>query len=219
MSVLIAGAGRLRRRINLVVDGNSISANHYTTIGTFDNHIAAVPALSPRVVSHSCFAVSGHKWSDMLGHVAGVSSAWVEGAVNILIAWETTNSCFNVTTTAEQVIADAKAYVAACLSAHPWTVVGVTALPRGGSAAYSVKNQMVVDVNGDMVANPGSYGFSTVVDVRAGHPEFDHDGNSSAAFASNSSLWVEGGVPYIHLTDAGKNLISPTIASAVLAVH
>lgn len=215
MSVIAISAGRRRRRINLVVDGNSISAYHYTSIGTFDNHIAAVPSLSPRLIGHACFAVSGHTWLSMYNHTP--ESAWIDGATNILVAWEGVNSMWASVEATEGNIAS---YATRRRSLKPWRMLYMSAQPVGGTTAYLDENLRLIQIDTDVCASPEAFGFDAAVNLRTTFPsEFGHDGSTAQPFQDHAELWVES-TPgsYLHPQDAAKNLIAPVVASAVLAL-
>lgn len=223
MTLLLAAAlgqqqAPARKPLNLVVDGNSISANHYTSIGTMDKHIWRYLADLPAGSTHSCYAVSGHTWGDMIAtHGAQVDAAWREGYTNVLVAWETTNSVWGLTGTVESVKADIKAYMDARLAAHPWLTVTAQTLPRGGSTSASViqRNNDCFAIDAAVAADPGYYGFAKVAQVRTGHVEFNHDGTDPTQFSERQELWNETAFPWIHPTDAGKAIFVPDIAAEV----
>lgn len=218
--MLLAALGSARRRsspaVNIVVDGNSISAGSYSTVGTLDVHIANTPPWDscPASLTHSGHAVSGASWIDMLGHGAEVDAAYDPDRVNVLVAWETINSLADGRSAA-QVLTDLTAYTSARKATRPgWRILHVETIPYGGSGAWATFNANMATVDAAVRAEPAAYGFDATVSPRVA-PAFDHDGTTSGPFAAYASYWHETGVPYIHPTDAGKAVITPAIAQAV----
>lgn len=217
MTLLGAVGARRRssvRPLNIVVDGNSISDNYYTTIGTFDNHLMMYEPLLSSGATHSCHALSGHSWAQMLTHGAGVDADYVDGATNVLILWETINSLYDGLGVA-QVLSDIATYTAARRAAHPdWLILHVETIPYGGSSTYAQMNADMFTIDATVRDNLATYGIDASVNLRT-HPAFDHDGTTAAPFQAYASFWNETSVRYVHPTDDGKAVLAPIIATAV----
>lgn len=213
---------RRRSRVNLVVDGNSISANYYTSIGTMDEHLILQDPLTWATVSHSCFAVSGDRWTEMVAeHGTLVDAAYDEtdGVTNVLVAWETTNQVTASTATVTTCLTKIAEYTTARRAAHDgWIILYVGTLPCGGGAAYADENNNLLTVDAAVEADPASYGLDAFVDLRV-HPAFDHDGTTAAAFDAYPTFWeeTEDAEPryFLHPRDPGKAVIAPIIAAAI----
>ena len=173
----------------IVVDGNSISANH-----------GLVPTLAELLstrlpVQCASTAISGQTWQGMLADHADVDAAWDDQATNhALVVNETTNSIRTGRSVADtkQDITD---YFEAVRSAHPWVIVAWSALPVGHAdeGAYPgeiVKNAGIVEINDWMSANRKALGIDTWLDARA-IPQYGHDGSNPAAFEAYQAGWQE----------------------------
>lgn len=221
MSLLAGGRRRGRVPLNLVVDGNSLSANFYTSIGTFDKHIIAQPALDAAraTATTSCFAVSGHDWATMVStHGPLVDAAWVDGATNVLVAWEGTNSEASAPSYISGFIGQ---YAADRRTVHPgWKILYVETIPRHGSPdePYSTYNQNLIGFDNLLRTDPTTLGYDVFVPVRD-HPAFGHDGTDPAKFSAYASFWRESAAPnYTHLYDPGKAPIAANVAAAIAGI-
>lgn len=216
MPILIVAAARRREppAVNLVVDGNSISANFYTSIGTLDEHLMLVEPLASSDATHSCHAVSGASWADMLSHGAAVDADYDPERINVLYIMEDVNSLYDGRSFA-QITADIQAYTSARRAAHPdWIIVHGQSVPFGGSAAWADENVIMAQLAAAIEADPGSYGIDATVSFRD-RPEFDHDGSAPGPFQAYPAVWWETGPYWVHLTDYGKSLITPDIVAAI----
>lgn len=224
MTLIATGAMRRRRPLlNLVVDGNSISTSLSSTRGTLDKHIIIhepVASYAPKITS--CFAVSGHLWSRMDAQDGAlVDAAWVDGALNVLVAWETTNSIVfgpivaGYTRPVEQTLAALKTYMAHRREAHPgWKIIHVETLPYGGRPADALKNEQLLAVDMAVRGNMSEYQVDASVNLRQ-HPAFAHDGTAAAPFEAYPTFWHEGSTPYLHPKTAGKDALTAYIAEAI----
>lgn len=199
--------------INLHVEGNSISANFYTSIGSLDHHLMAVEPLASSGATHSCSAVSGSDWADIISRGATVDAAWDEGKTNILVLNEHINALY-IGTSVATIQTQVTNYLAARLAAHPWRVVYWRTLPYGGSATYWTMNDNMVILDDWMAANASALGIEVVVDPRVA-PAFAHDGKDAAPFLAYNDHWQENGPHWVHPNDLGKSKFVPLIVAAM----
>jgi hypothetical protein len=205
--------------LNVVFDGNSMTAGTGSTGGqTFPVQTMAALDVSGAVSSN--LGVSGQTWRMMDGRDSGsaadVDAAWVDGRRNVLVAWETTNSTFSGARTAAQIISDTQSYITDRLSAHPWTIVLVGALPRGG-AGYTAQNQTIIDVNDHFAANYEAMGAHAYADTRQTGSVFDFFGDVDASFTATQAYWSEMSA-WVHPNNAGYAVVAGYVAAAINSV-
>lgn len=205
---------------NLVVDGNSIGADFYTSIGTLDKHLMMYPPLLNSGAAHSGFAISGQYWSSMGATASDVDGAWIDGATNVLFAWETTNSTFNEMKSPAGVIADIQTYINGRRALHPgWRILIGGSIPRGGISYFEPFNTNIEAVDAHLAANWESMGADGFVNFRAAHPAFNHHGVTFPPFEAYLDFWQEKTAgDIIHLTDAGKVPIAQAVNAAIAAL-
>lgn len=204
--------------VNVVVDGNSISANFYTTVGTFDNHLMTVEPLASSGATHASVAVSGASWADMIAtHAASVDALWVAGATNVLVLNETINSVYQGASAAT-IQGQITTYLSGRLAAHPWRVIYWLTVPYGGGAEYATFNATMASVDEWVTANADTLGIEVVIDPRT-IPTFDHDGTSAAAFEAYADEWNEVAAPYVHPLDPPKLQLAALIVAAMAAMR
>lgn len=218
MSLLACARRRSRsiigRPLNVVVDGNSISANHYTAIGSFDNHLMTVEPLASSGATHASRAVSGASWADMLAtHAAQVDALWSDGATNVLVVNETINSVFQGASAAT-IQGQIETYLSGRLALHPWRIIYWLTIPYGGGAAYTAFNATMVAVDQWVTANAEALGIEAVVDPRV-IPTFAHDGLSAAPFEARNDEWHENAPPFVHPLDAPKLELAALIVASM----
>jgi hypothetical protein len=169
------------------------------------------------VVLYEC-GVSGQTWRKMNGLDSGlttdVDGGFVAGAVNILIAWEGTNSMY-YGASATQAASDAKDYIAARKLANPWskTIIG-TCLPRMDSTSdqsvVDAMNAKIDTYNAYVLANYKAMGFDAVFDVRQAGSPFNLSDYLIATFqasaAAANSIWSSE-TTHVHPSNYGNDYI------------
>lgn len=199
--------------LNVVVEGNSISADFYTSIGSFDNHLMTVEPLASSGATHASKAVSGSRWSSIISRGSQIDALWSPGRNNVLILNEHINSLFGGVSVAtiQQQVTD---YLDARLALNAWRVIYWRTLPYGGSGAYAAMNDNMVILDDWMEGNAAGLGIERVVDPRV-IPAFDHDGKTAAPFEAYPEYWHETAVRYVHPLDVGKLQIAALIVAAM----
>lgn len=205
--------------VNIVFAGNSMTAGAGATAG--NDMPSQVMAILAGPASKVNCGVNGYTWREMNGRDGGsasaVDSAWVPGARNVLVCWETTNAVFggggDTPRTTAQAIADSQTFLNERLSANPWTVVMVTALPRGGNG-FTAQNQTIVDINAHHVANFAAMGAHAIADNRQSGSVFNFFGDASADFMATQAYWNETSA-WTHPNDAGYAVCAGYIAVAI----
>ncbi|MGQ4531866.1 hypothetical protein ACUIAC_01105 [Dermabacteraceae bacterium P13138] len=183
----------------IVVDGNSISAGHI-----------AIPTLADTLKEYfggrangtliSSGAVNGETWQKLLANIntpGDVVSRWdTRRDFHAVIANETTNS-IRLGASVEQTKQDAEAYFEFLADTYPSAVVVAwPALPAGhaDAATYPLEpgyNAGIVEVNEWMRTHLAALSIDVWVDVRSGHPQFDHDGSLPERFTAFADGWQE----------------------------
>lgn len=164
--------------------------------------------------------VNGQTWRQMDGLDGGDSSkvdgAYIQGKVNILVAWETINSGNR---TVLQNVADARSYIANRLALHPdWRIVLVTSLPveswRGEreTLALNARLQAVDDI---FRASYRDMGAEALIDVRAPGSPWRYSGFTPADFDATQELWYTADGARVHPNDAGYALITEWVIQAL----
>lgn len=220
MTLLTVGAGRRNRNIftagappiNVHVEGNSISADHYTSYGTFDNHLMAIePLASASGAVHSCTAVTSSRWTHIIERLPTVQGKWRDGYTNILVLNEHINTLFNGQTV-ESIQGWVTSYLSDLLAGHPWRVIYWRTLPYGGG--YATMNANMTFLDDWMEENADELGIEIVINPRV-IDAFNHDGTSSAPFYAYIDLWNENAVPFVHPLDPPKLELAALIVAAM----
>lgn len=184
----------------IIVDGNSISANH-----------GSVPTLAQLMIERLGAALNGtsivnaatngETWADMLNS-KGTYSISIESVRDrnrpycAVIIGETTNS-IRGGRSVEDTKADVIAYIRHVRELIPQAVIiAWPALPTGHAdeATYpgdAAENAAIMEVNEWMRDNAKELGIDVYLDVRAAIPQFNHDGNSAESFTRYQPYWQE----------------------------
>ncbi|MGQ4553257.1 hypothetical protein ACUIAJ_03880 [Dermabacteraceae bacterium CCM 9519] len=183
----------------ILVDGNSISAGHIAIATLADTLTEALGADSGGARIESV-AVNGQTWADMLAKKddPGDLTETYRPAYthHLIIANETTNS-IRLGASVEQTKQDITAYFGYLAETYPAAVVlAWPALPAGhaDAATYPQEpghNAAIVEINEWMRANLAALSIDAWVEVRAGHPQFDHDGSAAEKFQAFADGWQE----------------------------
>lgn len=184
----------------IIIDGNSISANH-GSIPTLAQLMIERLGSSLNGASIVNAATNGETWADMLKS-GGPYSISIESVRDknrpfcAVIIGETTNS-IRGGRSVEDTKADVIAYVKHVRELIPQAVIiAWPALPTGHAdeATYpgdAAENAAIVEVNEWMRGNAKSIGIDLYLDVRAAVPMFNHDGNSAGNFTKYQQWWQE----------------------------
>lgn len=203
--------------LNVHVEGNSISANYYTSIGTFDNHLMTVDPLASAGALHSSTAVSGASWGEIAARAASVDAAWRTGYTNVLVINETINSIYDGTSVAV-IKSQIEEYLTGRMAAHPWRIIYWLCLPYGGSSAHVAFNAAIDEIDSWVVANRAALGIEKIINPRV-LPIFDHDGTTAAPFEAHNDQWQENAVPFIHPLDTPKLQVAELIVGAMTTMR
>lgn len=215
--------------VNLVVDGNSIMANYYTSVGGFHGNLMLFEPLASAVDVSSNVAISGATWEDMADNVTDVNAAWVNGAENILYLGETRNQIVrdyrdnNITdqaTLESRCRTQLQRYLTNIRTAHPeWRIIIGETLPSGGAniPQYQVENAAFVAIDAWLRDNVDTLDLHAVVGFR-NHPAFDHDGLSPEPFQAYPTFWQESAPRWTHPRDPGKAIMAQNVNAAVAAL-
>lgn len=164
-------------------DGNSIMAS---SLSDMLPQLAALPPISGQLAITNC-GISGQTVIDMTTNASDVDAAFVAGRINYLLVWEITNNIFNIGRTGLQTCADLTSYIAARLAVHPWRVILMTAIPRGGYLGSTwnavTGEQQLQAANTYIRANWRAMGAIALVEARRTGGPFDFtDSTTSANF-------------------------------------
>jgi lysophospholipase L1-like esterase len=221
---ILGGISRIKigANLNLVCDGNSLTAGagDSTAYPWPSGLQEQYPEFATSTIRN--VAVSGHTTQQMMSH--GADAYWVDGKVNVLVAWEGTNSICNAGRAAAQAIQDMSDYVAARRAAHPgWIILGGTVLPRQtdlGQAQTTSQNAVIDAYNDLLRAQCRSMGMKALFDVRRSGSNFNLPDYNNATFEAALSaygLLASNEVGnHIHLSGAGyaylmSNFIVPAL--------
>lgn len=197
----------------MAVEGNSISSDFYTSLGSFDNHLMTVEPLASSGAVHGSAAATSSSWGTIIGRAGIVDAYWRDGANNILVVNETLNTVASGASV-ETITGQIEAYISGRLALHPWRIIFWLTTPYGGGPGYATFNATIDAVDAWVVANADRLGIERVVDPRI-VPTFDHDGTSAAAFAAFASHWQETAPPYVHPLDPPKLAVAALIVAAM----
>lgn len=175
------------------------------------------------------FGVSGESWRKMNGLDGGggaalTDAAWVDGKVNVLLAWEGTNSLVSGRTP-EWAISDATDYIAARRALHPgWKIIVGTVAPRQVStqAGTDSLNASIDAYNTLLRAQYLSMGADVLFDVRAAGsqlnlPDYLNATFEAAAADASTTLWASGEVGgHTHFSSNGNVYIVNTFIMPAL---
>lgn len=192
---------------------------------TFDGNSLVDPATSTLVSQLQALAplngnftitnrgVAGQTILQMTSSASDVDNAWQAGKTNILLLWEFTNNVHNAGRTGLQSISDMTTYIAARQAVHPWIVVLMTAIPRGGNlhqyyTAASGEVELGSVINPYLRQNYRKMGARALVEMRQGPFNFT-DVDNAANFPS--SLWTDK----THPNSNGMALISQYVAQTL----
>lgn len=215
--------------VRLVVDGNSIMTDAYSSVGAFDDSLRQVEPLASTVDTSSSVAISGQTWTNMTANHADVDAAWVDGATNILYLGETRNQVVidygtNGITDQPTLVARCKAaienYLTAVRAVHPgWCVIMGGTLPSGGAdtTRYQVENAAFSEVDAWLAANVDALDLYAFVGFR-NHAAFNHDGTAAAPFQAYPTFWHETADRWTHPLDPGKAIMAQNVNAAVTAL-
>jgi hypothetical protein len=230
--------------LNVVCDGNS----HIAGVGGAQNiprllaktaPISVATHLTPDATSLGTgiwqsdkgvkvtnLGVSGQTWRKMngldTGSAADVDGAWVDGKVNVLLAWEGTNSITLGLRTPAQTIQDASDYIAARRALHPgWKIVIGTVAPRQLSSSQTDTDALNANIDAYNVllrAQYRSMGADALFDVRQAGSEFNFSDYLNATFEAaaadaSTTLWASGETgAHTHFSSNGNAYIVNTFA-------
>lgn len=205
--------------VNVVVDGNSITTSSYSTVGTFDNHLMTVEPLKSSGATHAGYGAGGHTWRHMIDGLSGnsaasqVDAAWVDGAENVLVLWEHTNSARG-TASVSTIVADMEEYITGRTTLHPWHVIVINSTPQGGSSSWASTNAELAELDQWTRDNATRLGYEVVeprtLDV------FNYSGNEPEPFlAVESWAWHEKGSGWIHPLDEPKLQVAELVVKAM----
>lgn len=196
-------------KVNVTFDGNSLADAAYSTLCTQIS--ARRPLLGIATINNK--AINGQTVAMMTSNATDVDNTWVAGSVNILIAWEITNSIFVENKTGLAACSELAAYIAARKAVRPWLVVVPTCLPRGdhlGSHYTATTGEVeLLAANNYLKNNYRGMGIHRLVDIRQGPFSFT-DPTNAANFPS--SLWVDK----THPNTAGHAYTAGYIADALV---
>jgi hypothetical protein len=148
------------------------------------------------------------------GLTSDVDGAFVAGLINVLMAWEGTNSIYYGRTYL-QAAQDAADYIAARKAAHPWskTIIG-TCLPRMDSTSDQTvvdnMNAAIDQYNAYLRTNYKAMGFDALFDVRQSGSPFNLSDYLIATFqasaAAANSIWSNE-TTHVHPSNYGNDYI------------
>lgn len=200
---------------NIVVDGNSIYANFYTSVGAFSNHIMLEPPFNSGPFTHADVAVDGQRWWQMRDNAADVDAAYVEGVTNVLVVAETTNEIYFGDASTATCIADATGYLTRVRSAHPdWLILLCGSLPASnwGIEDVAARNAKMLAVDTHMAANYQAMGADGYVGYRD-LPPFVGNGVTTP-YAEFADCWHDE----VHPADPGKVYMRQRVVQGLLAL-
>ena len=207
--------------LNIVCDGNSLGAGQGAS-QTLAAAVAALLAGSFASVSASSVAISGQSVQAMINSAADVDASFIAGKINILLAWETTNSIASDRITPAQTAAAWQSYYAARLAVHPgWKIIHLGTIPRQGGFADTTQptidagNAALVQADALIQAAYRGWGVKRYVDLRGTGSPFRYRDFSATTFAENDDFWNEPAGGRIHLHDAGQKFVSGLVAGEV----
>jgi len=215
--------------VNVYFHGNSLTFGVGSTTGfRYQDQVANLWPLVGSGVNVGSHGVTGWTWRNMNGLDGGssteVDNGFVAGKKNILVAWETTNTITG--RTVAQTYADAKQYITARLTAHPWhSVVIITGLPRSGlpwttQSDVTTGNLNLVAADDLFRNNYRAIGITALVDTRTPKSPFAFTDYLPASFAATRRLWVPAptntlnGVD-VHLVNIGYGVIAQQVAGTL----
>jgi hypothetical protein len=195
--------------VNVGFDGNSLTfgaapaEQELTTVSApYPTQVASLPPIAGSGASGGASTnagVPGRQWSDMIsGGAQGIDTKLVHGKINVLIAWETTNTVGNnyrvggefAGQTESSIYVDKNAndcttYIAARHEAGWDRVLVLGSIPRERfqdsdvpqlASDVPILNQVLLDCDSHMASHYGAYGADIFVDLRALAP-FDFVGH------------------------------------------
>lgn len=204
------------RPANIVVDGNSIYADFYTTVGAFSNHLFLEEPFASSGFTHGDTAISGQTWQDMTDNVSDVTALYQSGKSNVLVASETTNSIYTYGRSASATVADATQYIARVKYSRPdWYVLLVGSVPAQGSHPANVdleRNLAMIEADNLMAENFAAMGADGYVGYRD-LPLFVGTGTTTP-YAEFADCWHD----HIHPSDIGKVYMRQRVVEGLLAL-
>lgn len=166
--------------------------------------------------------ISGQTWRKMNGldgySSADVDGAWVDGKINVLFAWEGTNSMASPNNRLPaDAIQDARDYIAARRALHPgWIILVGTVAPRQAAdqAATTALNQKIDTYNNLLRAQYKDMGANGLFDIRAPGSWFNFPDYLMSTFdtsaAATGTYWAggedisTGGAGHVHFSSEGN---------------
>lgn len=213
--MLRRAAHRPSSNTNIVFDGNSLVFGQGALVSNMPTRVMATAPFVGSGAAMANVGISGQSWRMMngldTGSVSDVDGAWVSGKFNILVAWEATNSIAYYGRTVSECVQDCVDYIAARKAVHPWRVVLLTTIPRNNALDSSLRAWDAL-----AKANYRAWGADVLIDVRRELLNFS--GENDASFSSTQPLWSEGAAPWVHLTDAGYQMVANWVAEGLRRV-
>jgi len=219
-----------RSRVNLVVDGNSLSASQGASNGmSWPEQMLASFMPPGSDIALTRVGIAGQTWRQMSGTGPGGqgNGAWVATDVdnafdankrNILLAWETTNAVHVENRTPAQVAADAEEYVRGRLAAHPtWRIFVMSSIPRENvdQATADTRNATLAAADALIARQCRSWGAKGFITLRGVGSPWAFPDYALSRWGDNPQLWLESGGPSnvrVHLTDAGYRIVAQIVA-------
>lgn len=213
---------------NIVIDGNSLFAAFYGSMG-----VGTRPTLNGQAATQTNVAISSQTWRNMNGlteSVGGIASpsatdvdgAYSAGKTNILILWEDTNAVFGAGRTAAQVIQDQQDYIAERKAAHPdWKIILLGSIPRQSTnkTLQANGNATLDTIREWQRGNYRKMGVAHYVDPRFGNSPYNLPDYTDASFASIDPYWYPNDVAAgerVHISaDKGAAVIGGLIDRAL----
>lgn len=210
--------------VNVVADGNSLMVREDGGGTMMYKTTIKAPIFGSRA-TFTNVGVDGQTTRQMNGldggSVTDVDAAWVSGKINVLVIWEGTNSIAGGRT-ATQAATDLSDYITARQAVHTWNyVVVVNTIQRQGGlpdgATLTNLNIALADYNTYLATNRVAMGISVIANVRPTGGPFDFTTYTDAGFgaAASASLWYDTSPNRLHLNDAGYEVISNYLVTAI----
>lgn len=208
-------------------DGNSLTAGQGAT-SSANRYPATLATLAPLVsasVPVTNIGIGGQTGVQMLSSRADVTSSYAAGKINILVAWELTNSAY-FGRTAQQCVTDLLAYVDAVKADLAWRVAVLTAIPRyqkrDGDATFLQSDvdayNAVLDAANDLLRSQWRGRADLLIDLRASGSGFAFSTYTPATFDA-TGLYIQeaadGGTIRTHCSDAGYAEVARLVAAGL----
>lgn len=179
----------------VIVDGNSISANHGSR-PTLANLLAERLGGDGLLVTNA--ATNGETWQIMVegGEITPAQRRDTNRPFLAVVMNETTNS-IRTGRGVESTQQDILDYTAMIRATWPWAVIiAWPALPvgHGDDTAYPLdrdRNHQITQINDWMAANQSELSIDVWADLRTAIPQYNHDGNEPEPFRAYATAWQE----------------------------